>query len=246
MYGLIGKPLGHSFSQKYFTKKFTDEKIDESYHLFELDSIDDVVSLVDSHPDLRGFNVTIPYKKQIIPYLESLSEEASEIGAVNVVKIERGDDGKVVMSGHNSDAPGFLRSLDGWLGKDVRKALILGTGGASLAVEHSLHKLGIETVKVSRKPMEGQLSYDDIDEKVMKEFRLIVNSTPVGTFPVTDAAPAVPYNLLGPDHYCYDLVYNPETTKFMRLAAERGAKVKNGLDMLFNQAKIAWEIWNNK
>lgn len=244
MYGLIGKPLRHSFSQKFFTEKFKVEHIDESYKLFELDNICEVEGLIMRNQDLRGFNVTIPYKKQIIPFLTSLSEDAREIGAVNVVSISRDDNDEIKLTGYNSDAPGFLKSLEGWLGEDVDKALILGTGGASQAVEYALKKKGLEVVKVSRKPSCGQLAYKDLDKQTIDEYKLIVNCTPLGTFPEVDESPDIPYELLTKDHYCYDLVYNPSVTKFMELASNSGAKVKNGLDMLHNQAVIAWDIWN--
>lgn len=247
MFGLIGKPLGHSFSQKYFTQKFVEESIDESYELFELDRIEDVIPLVNNYPTLKGFNVTIPYKREIIEFLDSMSEDAGKIGAVNVVKITRDEHGKKIsMKGYNSDALGFAKSLEGWLGSDVKSALILGTGGASNAVNYVLKKMGLKTVKVSRRPEEGQYSYSDLTEDVIRENLLIVNTTPLGTFPNSETAAPIPFSFLTSGHYCYDLVYNPSVTRFMRESEKMGAKVKNGLDMLHGQAEAAWAIWNSQ
>lgn len=245
MYGLIGRPLGHSFSQKYFTEKFAREAIDNCYKLFELQQIEDLEGLLAEHPDLEGLNVTIPYKQTVIPFLTGLSDDAAAIGAVNVIKISRDADGNRTLVGYNSDAVGFENSLRGWLDPSVRKALVLGTGGASNAVDYILRKLGLETVKVSRTPGEGQLGYDDLDEEVMASHRLIVNTTPVGTFPNTNLCPDIPYHLIGDGHYCYDLVYNPDVTLFLSKSAGQGAKVKNGIDMLHGQAEAAWRIWTS-
>ena len=244
MFALIGKPLAHSFSADFFNEKFRREGIDNKYILAQLDEISDLGLLFESHPDdLQGFNVTIPYKQQIIPYLDSLSVEAREIGAVNVVKVVR-EDGRMYLKGYNSDAIGFKDSIAPLLSPDMKKALILGTGGASNAVEYVLRSLGIETVKVSRNPSEGRLTYDDLSEEVMNDHLVIVNATPLGTWPNTDACPAIPYRMLTPKHLCFDLVYNPSETLFMKKAAEHGATVKNGLEMLHLQALAAWDIWN--
>lgn len=244
MYALIGKPLGHSFSANFFNEKFKREHIDNRYILAQLDDISDVTLLLEDHPDLQGFNVTIPYKQQIIPYLDSLSDEAREIGAVNVVKVEH-KDGKRYLKGFNSDAIGFKESIAPLIKPDMKRALILGTGGASHAVDYVLRSLGIETVKVSRTKVEGRLTYADLTEDVMKNHLVIVNTTPVGTWPNTEVCPDIPYDYITPGHLCFDLVYNPETTTFMKKAAEHGATVKNGLEMLHLQAIGAWKIWNS-
>lgn len=244
MYALIGKPLGHSFSANFFNEKFKREHIDNRYILAQLDDISDVTLLLEDHPDLQGFNVTIPYKQQIIPYLDSLSDEAREIGAVNVVKVEH-KDGKRYLKGFNSDAIGFKESIAPLIKPDMKRALILGNGGASHAVDYVLRSLGIETVKVSRTKAEGRLTYADLTEDVMKNHLVIVNTTPVGTWPNTEVCPDIPYDYITPGHLCFDLVYNPETTTFMKKAAEHGATVKNGLEMLHLQAIGAWKIWNS-
>ena len=244
MFALIGKPLAHSFSADFFNEKFKREGIDNKYILAPLDSISEVTRLLDDHPDLQGFNVTIPYKQQIIPYLDALSHEAREIGAVNVVKVShRG--GKRFLKGYNSDAIGFKNSIAPLLKPDMTKALILGTGGASHAVEYVLRSLGIECVKVSRTPADGRIIYSDLSEAVMAAHLVIVNTTPLGTWPNTDTCPDIPYHLLSPRHLCFDLVYNPSITLFMKKAAENGATVKNGLEMLHLQALAAWDIWNS-
>ena len=245
LYGLIGYPLGHSFSEKYFTSKFKNEGIDATYSLFPLPSIDDLPDLLKSHKDLKGFNVTIPYKQEVMDYIDILSEDASEIGAVNVVKINEGvGDTDKYLCGYNTDYIGFTESLRPLLTDEMKKALILGTGGASKAVAYSLDRLGIDYKFVSRVPGEDELGYDELSKEIMSESLLIVNTTPLGMFPKTENAPDIPYNLLGPAHLCYDLVYNPEITEFMKRSANAGAKVKNGLEMLHLQAEAAWKIWN--
>lgn len=242
MYGLIGYPLGHSFSASFFNEKFSREGIDEHYSLFPLTSIDEFPALLESHKDLKGLNVTIPYKELVIPYLTSLSKEAEEIGAVNVIKIS--DDGKSLV-GYNSDSIGFHDTISPLIKPHMKKALVLGTGGASHAVAYVLKKLGLEVTKVSRRPAEGMLTYSDLTPEVMATHHVIVNTTPLGMWPKVDACPDIPYQLLSPMHLCYDLVYNPDVTEFMRRASEQGATVKNGLDMLHGQAVAAWEIWNS-
>lgn len=242
MYGLIGNPIKHSFSADFFNSKFKREGIDEEYRLFQLEKIDDLKELLTEHKDLKGLNVTIPYKQQVIPYLDGLSDEAREIGAVNVIKISEGGHR---LEGLNSDAVGFRDSIKPLLRPHMRKALILGTGGASRAVEYVLRKEGLEVMKVSRKGKDGLLSYSDMTQEVMSEFHVIVNTTPLGMWPKTDTCPDIPYPLLTPGHLCFDLVYNPETTLFMQKASEMGATVKNGLEMLHGQAIAAWKIWNS-
>ncbi len=240
MYGLIGKPLGHSFSANFFNKKFAKEGIPEHYELFPLDSIELLPQLLSSHPDLKGLNVTIPYKQQVIPYLASLDKDAAEIGAVNVIKIQ--EDGS--LKGYNSDAIGFRNSLMPLLKPHMKRALVLGTGGASKAVIHVLKQLGFEVLNVSRKAKGEIISYDELTPEIIASHHVVVNTTPLGMWPNIDEAPAIPYHLLTPDHLCYDLVYNPEETSFMRRSAQYGATVKNGLEMLHGQAIAAWEIWN--
>ena len=242
MYGLIGNPIKHSFSADFFNSKFKREGIDEEYRLFQLEKIDDLKELLTEHKDLKGLNVTIPYKQQVIPYLDGLSDEAREIGAVNVIKISEGGHR---LEGFNSDAVGFRDSIKPLLRPHMRKALILGTGGASRAVEYVLRKEGLEVMKVSRKGKDGLLSYSDMTQEVMSEFHIIVNTTPLGMWPKTDTCPDIPYSLLTPGHLCFYLVYNPETTLFMQKASEMGATVKNGLEMLHGQAIAAWKIWNS-
>lgn len=242
MYGLIGYPLGHSYSAEFFNNKFEKEHIDECYRLFPIPSVEDVDRILAENPSLEGFNVTIPYKEQIMPRLDSLSEEAREIGAVNVVKILREGD-RIRLEGHNSDAAGFRESIKPLLRNDMKAALVLGTGGASKAVAYVLRGFGMEVTKVSRHKSSGTLSYDDLTAETMSRNLVIVNTTPLGMWPETDRRPDIPYGLLTPRHLCFDLIYNPEVTTFMRLAAEHGATTKNGLEMLKLQALAAWEIW---
>lgn len=240
MYGLIGKPLGHSFSANFFNKKFTDENIPERYILFPLDSITELPSLLRNHPDLKGLNVTIPYKQTVIPYLDSLDKAAAEIGAVNVIKISKDNS----LKGYNSDAVGFKDSIEPLIHDHMKRALVLGTGGASKAVCYVLKMLGIEVLSVSRNSHDEVISYNDLSPEIISSHHIIVNTTPLGMWPNVDQAPDIPYHLLTPQHLCYDLVYNPETTTFMKRCAQNGATVKNGLDMLHGQALAAWRIWN--
>lgn len=243
-YGLIGHPLGHSFSAAFFAQKFATEGIDASYHNFDLTTIDEVEDMLSTHPRLRGFNVTIPYKQAILPYLDTLSSEAQEIGAVNVVKVVHDDEGKRSLHGFNSDVVGFSRSIAPLLQPHHTKALVLGTGGASRAIVYVLKQLGISATLVSRRPCEGQFTYADIDAQVLQAHTVVVNCSPIGMHPHVDEAPALPYELLSERHLCYDLVYNPAETAFMQRSAAQGACVKNGLEMLHLQALAAWEIWN--
>lgn len=243
MYGLIGKKINHSFSANYFNKKFKDEGIDEVYELFPLPSIEEFPALLESHPDLKGLNVTIPYKQEVIKYLDGLSEECRQIGAVNVIKFNRKDD-KLTLIGYNSDYIGFKDSLIPLITKDIKNALVLGTGGASKAVCYVLETLGINYKLVSRDPSKGDLTYSQLDKEIIENNLLIVNTTPLGMFPEIDSFPPIPYQFLTPRHVCYDLVYNPMETKFMKLSQAHGSKVKNGLEMLHLQAVGAWEIWN--
>lgn len=243
-YGLIGYPLGHSFSRGYFNEKFKAEGIDAEYINFEIPRIDDFMEVIEEHPDLCGLNVTIPYKEQVINYLDELAPDARQIGAVNVIQIIRQPKDKVKLVGHNSDVIGFTQSIEPLLKPCHQKALILGTGGASKAVCHGLKNLGIEPTYVSRIPQHpDHLSYGQLTPDVMATHQVIVNATPLGMYPKVDACPDIPYDLLTPDHLLYDLIYNPDETLFMKRGKAQGATVKNGLEMLLLQAFAAWEIW---
>ena len=244
MYGLIGKKLGHSFSADFFNAKFKKEGIENEYLLFPIASIDDFPKLLEENQDIQGLNVTIPYKQQILPYLTSLSPEAKEIGAVNVIKFVRNREG-LVLIGYNSDSIGFTDSLVPLLTPDMGNALVLGTGGASKAVVYALQKLGIKVTLVSRTPGAGILGYKDLSEEIVKNNQIIVNTTPLGMYPDIENIPPFPYRFLDSRHLCYDLIYNPADTSFMKEAAKHGAKVKNGLEMLHLQAIAAWNIWNS-
>lgn len=238
-YGIIGNPLGHSFSKGFFTEKFAREGIDAEYLNFQISEIGKLTEVLRENPELRGINVTLPYKTEIIPFLDELSDEAREIGAVNVVQIRNGH-----LKGFNSDIIGFTRSIQPLLKSHHQKALILGTGGASRAIRVGLTRLGLEWKYVSRTPHEGMITYEDITAETLREYEVIVNCSPVGMFPKVDGCPAIPYEFLTPDNLLYDLVYNPETTLFMKKGALQGAVVKNGLEMLHLQAIASWEFWN--
>ena len=246
-YGLVGYPLKHSFSQRFFTGKFDKEKIDAEYLNFEIEEIGLFPDIIRANPSLRGLNVTIPYKEQVIRYLDELDEEAGDIGAVNVIKIIREGD-TVKLKGYNSDIIGFRNSIAPLIdaAKHHRKALVLGTGGASKAVVKGLLGLGLETRYVSRSARIGAFVYKDLfdNTEILKEYTVIINSSPVGTFPNVDHAPEIPYSQLTDRHLLYDLVYNPAETKFLRLGREHGATIKNGEEMLHLQAVAAWAIWN--
>ncbi|MBP5630632.1 MAG: shikimate dehydrogenase [Bacteroidaceae bacterium] len=238
-YGIIGFPLGHSFSKGFFTEKFARESIDAQYLNFEIPDATMLKDVLRENPELRGLNVTLPHKQAVIPLLDELSDEAREIGAVNVIRIR---DGR--LKGFNSDIIGFSESIKPLLQPHHTKALILGTGGASRAIRVGLSRLGIEWTYVTRSPREGMFAYSDLTPEVMKEYTVIVNCSPVGMFPKVDQAPAIPYELLTPKHLLFDLVYNPEDTLFMQKGREQGAIVKNGLEMLHLQAVASWRFWN--
>ena len=245
LYGLLGYPLGHSFSARYFADKFEREHIDAEYRNFEFDNIEEAMQHLMAQPNLIGFNVTIPYKQAVMPYLTSLSPEAEAIGAVNVVCAQHTDHGKFVLHGCNSDVIGFSDSIRPLLRPEVHKrALVLGTGGASKAVMHGLKQMGIEPTYVSRTATQGRLTYEQLTPEVMSDYKVIVNCSPVGMYPKVDTCPAIPYELLTPDHLLYDLVYNPLETLFMKRGAAQGAVVKNGLEMLHLQADAAWQMWH--
>lgn len=242
IYGLVGFPLGHSFSKDFFNRKFQAEGIRAEYRNFEIPEISQFPTLVVANPALAGLNVTIPYKQQVMQYLDAVDDTAAKIGAVNVVKFCQ--DGK--LKGYNSDIIGFVDSMRPLLQPWHKHALVLGTGGASKAVVAGLLSLGISPKYVSRTPSADAIGYDQIDADLLEKYTVIVNTTPVGMYPKVDACPDIPYSLLTPRHLCYDLVYNPIETKFMAESAHRGAQVKNGLEMLKLQALAAWEIWNSK
>lgn len=247
IYGLIGFPLTHSYSKKYFTEKFVKEHIaDCCYELFELKSVQELPELLKSHKTLRGLNVTIPYKQDVIPLLDDLDEaSAKRVGAVNTIKVYA--DGST--KGFNTDYYGFKQSLLEWFDRKAVsfkeiKALVLGNGGAAKAVKAALDDLSIPYEVVSRTPADGQLSYEQITDDVIGEYLLIINTTPLGMYPETNTCPPIPYDLLGHDHLLYDLVYNPEETLFLKNGAAKGAATHNGLKMLYLQAEKAWSIWN--
>jgi len=243
-FGLIGYPLSQSFSQKYFTAKFEREIIDEVYHLLPIPSIDDFPALLQQYPGISGMNVTIPYKEQVMPFLTSLNPVAAEIGAVNVIKFNWDGD-KPTLTGYNTDTIGFTRSIEPFLKSHHTKALILGTGGAAKSVAYSLGKLGLVCTYVSRTPVDDtMLTYARLNDAILKEYTVIVNASPLGMYPKVDACPDIPYHLLTSEHLLYDLVYNPEVTLFLQKGLERGAAIKNGLEMLHIQADEAWKIWN--
>lgn len=244
-YGLIGYPLGHSFSIGYFNEKFANENIDAQYINFEIPSIDNLVEVLSSNPQLRGLNVTIPYKEQVIRYLDSISPEAQAIGAVNVIRVSQKGN-QTFLRGFNSDVIGFTKSIEPLLERYHRKALILGTGGAAKAVDYGLKSLGLETQMVSRSRKTGAITYDDVKAETIEEYNVLVNCTPLGLYPNVDLCPTVPYNAMNSRTLLYDLLYNPDETLFMRKGREQGATVKNGLEMLLLQAFASWEFWNGK
>ncbi len=243
-YGLIGYPLGHSFSISYFNEKFENENIDAQYINFEIPTIEALPEVLASNPELKGLNVTIPYKEKVISFLDSVSPEARAIGAVNVIRVtHKGND--IILKGFNSDVIGFTKSIEPMLEKKWhRKALILGTGGASKAIDYGLKALGLETVFVSRYERPGTIQYGNITPEVVKEYNVIVNCTPVGMYPHSEECPQLPYEAMDSHTILYDLIYNPDETLFMRRGAQYGANVKNGLEMLLLQAFSSWEFWN--
>ena len=244
--GLIGYPLTHSFSEKYFGDKFLQEGISGfEYRNYAIRQIRDLGKLIREEPGLIGLNVTIPYKEQVIPFLADLDETARQVEAVNTILIEREGD-TVTMTGYNTDVYGFLNSLKPFLDPAHSHALILGTGGASKAVGHVLKQLGISGQFVSRKPAAGQLHYNDICLSIIKKNKLIINTTPLGTNPDTSSFPDIPYDLVSSEHILYDLVYNPAETEFLKLGKNKGATTINGLRMLELQAEASWRIWTGQ
>ncbi len=239
-FGLIGKSLSHSFSKIYFENRFQRESDNgTSYHNYPLEKIEDFISLLDE-VDISGLNVTIPYKESIIPFLDELSLEAKAIGAVNTIQFKNGK--KI---GHNTDYIGFHNSIKPFLENTMECALILGTGGASKAVVYALKQIGIKCLCISRSPVKNQLSYEDLNEFVIKHHLLIINTTPLGTSPNIKECPTIPYQFISEKHLLVDLVYNPEETLFLKKGKEKRAMTLNGKSMLVHQAEAAWNIWNS-
>ena len=240
LFGLIGYPLSHSFSKKYFSSKFEKEGLSDCrYESFSIPSITDLETVLKENPELCGLNVTIPYKEQVLSFLHEKTELVGKINACNCIKIEQGK-----LKGHNTDAPAFEQSLKEKLQPHHTKALILGTGGSAKAVEFSLRQLKIVYKYVSRKPSAKSFSYEQLTDALMQEYTLIINTTPLGMFPNVVEGPQIPYHALGPRHYLFDLLYNPEKTLFLQKGEEQGASIKNGYEMLVLQAEDSWRIWN--
>ncbi|MCW3085358.1 MAG: Shikimate dehydrogenase [Bacteroidetes bacterium] len=249
-YGLIGYPLGHSFSQKYFTEKFEKENISGcEFNLYPISTIDELPSLISSDQSIKGLSVTIPYKESVIPFLDELDETAKKIGAVNCIKVSRDEYQVARLTGYNTDAFGFRQSIKPFLETQHERALILGTGGASKAVAYVLKEIGLDCYFVTRNKKNSKIQspnifeYSELNEYIFNAFKLIVNTTPLGTFPDINSAPEIPYQYLSPSHLLYDLVYNPAETEFLKRGKLQGAATVNGLSMLQQQAEEAWRIW---
>ena len=244
-FGLIGYPLGHSFSKKYFTDKFAREQIpDSSYHNFPIEDINRLPTLILDNPDLCGLNVTIPYKSAVLRYIDVAEPEVNEIGAANVLKIKRIGN-TISICGFNSDITGIRDSITPVLTPDVKNVLILGTGGSSKAVSHTMEKLGLSVILVSRESKDNILSYNDLTADILRNTDIIINTTPLGMFPEISGKPDIDYDLLEGKHILFDLVYNPEETAFLKEGKERGCRIISGLKMLYSQAERSWEIWND-
>jgi len=243
-FGLIGFPLGHSFSKRYFSEKFLRENIrDCTYNNFPLSDISRLTDLIIEN-DLEGLNVTIPYKSSVMQFLDRIDREALEVGAVNVIRINKSGD-KPVLTGFNSDITGIMETLKPVLNPEITRAIVLGTGGSSKAVCHVLKKLKIQYTLISREKKPWTLTYPDLDPVIMGNSQLIINTTPLGMYPETESKPDIAYNLLGHNHILFDLVYNPEITAFLKMGQGRGCTVLSGLKMLYSQAERSWEIWNS-
>ena len=241
VFGLIGRNIQYSFSVAYFSDKFRKENLEDClYKNFDIPDVTYFLQILKKHKDLKGLNVTIPYKQEIIPYLDKLSRKAEEVGAVNTIKITR----KGKLKGYNTDVYGFKKSLKPLLKSHHKKALILGTGGASKAVAYVLKNLGIEYQFVSRNPEKNQWTYTDISQEILQEYTLIINCTPLGTFPDVEQFPELNYEHFTDKHLAFDLIYNPAETTFLKKAKQQGAITQNGHQMLAFQAEKAWEIWN--
>lgn len=240
LYGLIGKSLTHSFSKGYFAEKFAAKGISDcAYESFELPNVEALQGLLETHPELYGLNVTIPYKELVLPFLHEQTDVVKAIGACNCIKIENGK-----LTGYNTDAPGFKATLEPRLQPQHNHALVFGSGGASKAIQFVLEELGIAYKVVSRKEVEGQLGYEDVDDVVLEKHKLLINTTPLGMYPNVDNDPPIPYEYLTAEHFLYDVIYNPAETRFLRKGRERGAATCNGHEMLINQAEESWRIWN--
>ena len=242
-YGIIGFPLGHSFSKGFFTEKFKREHINAEYINFAIEQVEGLVNLLKETPELKGLNVTLPHKQAVIPFLNELSKEAEAIGAVNVIRV-REENGIFHLKGYNSDIIGFTESIRPLLQPHHKKALVLGTGGASKAICAGLESLGIQWKYVSRTARPDGLTYEQLDQHTLQDYQVIVNCTPVGMFPNCNECPQLPYHLLTAEHLLFDLVYNPEETMFMKEGSKQGATTKNGLEMLHLQALASWKFWN--
>lgn len=242
-YGLIGKSLGHSFSKSYFERKFEQLNIQDCfYQNFELETIDQLNEVIEQQPNLKGLNVTIPYKEAVLPFLDSIDSAATEIGAVNCVSIQRTPN-KIQLIGHNTDYYGFQTSLKPLLNSDTTySALILGAGGASKAVQYALKQLAIPFKVVGR--TKGDFLFSDLTGAIVSDAKLLINCTPLGTYPNANETPPIPINTLDKRHIVYDLVYNPSKTRMLQIAEQKGATIKNGIEMLELQAEKSWEIWN--
>lgn len=244
VFGLIGGTVSHSFSKSYFDEKFFREGLrDYHYELFPLNNISEIEALLKDTKGLTGLNVTLPYKEQVLKYLDEVDASAKRIGAVNVIRIKEGK-----LQGFNTDSDAFFETIDNWLPTDRKfKAVVLGTGGSSKAVQEALKKKKIEFTLVSREARKGVVTYQDLEKnpKYLSEANLVINTTPLGMSPNTETMPPIDYELLGPDHYVYDLIYNPARTMFLQKAEMRGSSIKNGLEMLHVQAEKSWKIWNN-
>lgn len=240
-FGLIGKNISYSFSKKYFTEKFSQDLFDDCvYENFDIQDIAEFPEILKNNPDLKGLNVTIPFKEAIIPYLDTLSDKAFKIGAVNVIRFTK----KGNLKGYNSDCYGFKKSLEPLLQSHHKKALILGTGGAAKAVAFALQELGIFYTYVSREATENAIDYSRINTTTFDNFQIVINCTPLGTSPNTKEFPPIPYEFFTDKHIAFDLIYNPEETQFLKKAKKKGATIKNGYEMLVFQAEKAWKIWN--
>lgn len=241
LFGLLGRNISYSFSRGYFVEKFKNENIQDcEYVNFDIPTIESFPEIIKNTSNIKGLNVTIPYKLEVIPFLDKLSKNAINIGAVNTITISK----KGKTKGYNTDYYGFKKSLEPLLNKSHKRALILGTGGASKAVAYALKKLNIKYVFVSRNATDKILSYEQLAPKIMEKYSIIINCSPLGTSPNTDVCPNIPYESLTDKHIVYDLIYNPAETLFLSKAKEQGAIIKNGMDMLAFQAEKAWEIWN--
>ena len=247
IYGLIGTSLSHSFSMDFFNQKFMSEGIDAQYFNFELNDIGELMTIFSEYSNLEGLNVTMPYKEKVIPFMDQLDETAEKVGAVNVIKIIKGTSAGVIkLVGYNTDYLAFRNSIEPMLSKEMDKALVLGTGGASKAVKAALEWLGVEVDFVSRRKTASTITYEELTKQMIATHKVIVNTTPLGTYPNTEICPDIPYRFLTSSHLCYDLVYNPSETMFMKNSADFGAQVKNGLEMLLLQAFESYRIWTEE